>query len=421
MAPLSFPSSYRTRSMRRSLAALVLASLATAQSTWIVDAANGSGAHFTDLQAALNAGVVRDGDTLLVRAGDYGPCATSKGVTVLGEPGAKVSAGGFGAAAVRVANLPAGRTFVLDGLSIEHEAYSTTGVFLDHNLGPVHLDDVTVRGLAGVPTIFLVGQSLRVDHCALVTVNECSLRSGCGIVSVASHLIVTRSFVEGMHGLDLFQPISSTPAVRATGGSVHLGQVTAQGGHGAPTANFSRVAPSPALRADTAAMLTVAGDARSSIAAGGVNTDPVSAIVLVASTLHLGRAVVLRTNGNAPGIDNHSGNVIPADLPFLVAGSAPPAGTVDLELTSAPGDSVLVALGPPGAGTPLPFGTLWLDPVRSITLTSGTQGAAGRLTLLLPVPNHEALRGLLLAAQAVNVSAVSSEIRLTNPAFFSLH
>src|SRR5688572_19227258 len=222
----------------RSASVLLLLGICSAQSaTWVVDAANGSGTHFTDLQSALASAQVVDGDTLVVRAGVYGPCATSKGVTILGEPGAKL-ASSLRTTLLAVSNLAAGKTFVLDRMTIEHDRFYSMGIYLLNNLGSVHFDDVTVQGLfVSIPSFTQGQSSLLVNGCSLVTVNASVLSNGAGVSSYNSNLVVTASHVQGMNGIELgFRPVQSTPAFRTgNGGNLWLAQVTAIGGAGRPT------------------------------------------------------------------------------------------------------------------------------------------------------------------------------------------
>jgi hypothetical protein len=393
-----------------------LASFCSAQgATWIVDAANGPGTHLTDLQPALASAQVVDGDRLIVRAGSYGPCATSKGVTILGEPGAKITSPQTFQRLLSVTGLAAGRTFVLDRVTIEHESIYSTGVVLTNNAGRVHFDDVTILGVRlSIPSFPPPQWSLFVDTCTLVTLARCTITGCRGISNARAELIVTESYVEGMHAIDLpLRPVTSSPAITCGAGTVWLAQVTARGGNGAGS-----LPSSPAISTQDA-RLTIAGDGRSSIAAGG-HAFPMSAIWLFGGELRIAPSVVLVPNGNAPPL-NATGTVIPMPLAFLTAASAPPQGTVAFEVTSAPGDSVFLALGLPGPATTLPFGTTWIDFNTLLPLLVATQGASGRAGLQVPVPNLPELRGLLLTSQAANAYLASSTLGLTNPVFFSLH
>ena len=73
-------------SLRLALAVLLVApAQAAAQTTWIVDAANGPGANFTTIPAAVRAASA--GDTILVRpaSAGYAGATISKGIYLLGE------------------------------------------------------------------------------------------------------------------------------------------------------------------------------------------------------------------------------------------------------------------------------------------------------------------------------------------------
>ncbi|MEL6713921.1 MAG: hypothetical protein AAFP86_09115 [Planctomycetota bacterium] len=74
--------------LARLAALLALATPAIPQTTWVVDAANGPGADFTEVQPAIDASA--PGDVVLVRAGRYEPWSStdvqlSKGITLRGE------------------------------------------------------------------------------------------------------------------------------------------------------------------------------------------------------------------------------------------------------------------------------------------------------------------------------------------------
>jgi len=96
------------------IAVLGLNALATSQrQTWIVDAANGAGANFTDLPAALADPAVQDGDLLLMRPGVYNGTTTSKAVSIVGEPNAYL---GYLVAPLVIDQISAGKDFMVSGL-----------------------------------------------------------------------------------------------------------------------------------------------------------------------------------------------------------------------------------------------------------------------------------------------------------------
>lgn len=79
--------------MRRlTLIALILLAPRMHAGVWIVDAANGPGADFKEIYAAVAAPEVLIGDVLAVRAGSYGPFTLDKNLVVIGESGTLVAA-----------------------------------------------------------------------------------------------------------------------------------------------------------------------------------------------------------------------------------------------------------------------------------------------------------------------------------------
>src|SRR5262249_51967089 len=83
-----------------------------------------------------------DGDVLIVRAGTYSGLVTSKGIAVLGAPGATLQPSGGYAVSVQVSSLPAGRTFSLRGFRL----LAPTGFKLYTCSGTIVIDDVDDAG-----------------------------------------------------------------------------------------------------------------------------------------------------------------------------------------------------------------------------------------------------------------------------------
>lgn len=377
--------------------------LAAQGSTWIVDAANGPGTNFTTVQAALASVQVNDGDQLLVRAGSYGPCTTAKGVTILGEPGAKIT-GTPAQAALTVSGLAAGRTFVLDRIVVEH-ALAREGIVLQGNPGRVHLDDVTISALA-----LNNFRSLSLSACALVTANRCAITGSTGgIQCVDSTLLLSQVQAQG------FDNMGTTPALSCTNSTVWLSEFTGIGGKGVQ--NRSPAAPAVA---GTQTHFVIA---RSSLTAGqvGIAFGGPSAIYVESGSLRIDPSVTLVPFPGAAPISAPGSLVTMTPTPFLSLTSAPPGGTLGFAVQSAANDSLFLALALPGPELALPFGTTWLDLGTLIPLAVGPQDPSGRFGLLLTVPNQPSLRGLLLVSQAANLAAASNILDLTNPVFFSLH
>jgi hypothetical protein len=105
----------------RFLFAALLASVASAQTTWIVDDNPGPGVHFTSLPAAVAAAAT--GDTLLVAPGHYQPFdVNGKALTILGDGNVTtfIDSGPLVGSVdyVTITAPPVGTTFRLSGLTI---------------------------------------------------------------------------------------------------------------------------------------------------------------------------------------------------------------------------------------------------------------------------------------------------------------
>ena len=126
--------------IRVSLAAGVAAVTASA-GTWIVDVNNGPGTNFTDLPPAIAAAA--PGDVLLVRGGTYSPFTLSKGLTILGTPGAAPSGSQVGCCTASVFSVPANQVAVIADLRF------TWGITVV-SAGTVVMDGVTSTGIMNV-------------------------------------------------------------------------------------------------------------------------------------------------------------------------------------------------------------------------------------------------------------------------------
>jgi len=175
--------------MRTVLGSCLVASVAAAQTTWLVDDTPGPGVHFTSLPAAVAAAA--SGDTLLMAPGSYQPFhvagkalsifGAGNGVTII--DGAPVV--GSGADYVAITSPPAGTTFRLAGLRIRRDrttsdfhvlALHGTGVA---NTGTVCLSDIVCEPGAAATFGFQPngGTGLLVAG-LLVHAHRCNFRGG---------------------------------------------------------------------------------------------------------------------------------------------------------------------------------------------------------------------------------------------------
>jgi hypothetical protein len=109
----------------RFLSAALLASFASAQTTWVVDDTPGPGVAFTSLPAAVAAAA--SGDTLLVAPGHYAPFHVSgKALTILGDGNVTTFIDGPPVAGPDYVNItapPVGTTFRLSGVTIRRDFF----------------------------------------------------------------------------------------------------------------------------------------------------------------------------------------------------------------------------------------------------------------------------------------------------------
>ena len=156
------------RALTRKLvaAALCLAALSPhvrAQGkVWVVDAAGGPGSHFAQIHKAVQ--VAKDGDTILVRDGNYVAFELgAKALTITAEPGARVSVG-RSKENTGIFDLPAGSTAVVRGIEFQASAWSnfimTYSFMVQDCDGVVWLEDCTFR--SGLKATLLLHRSSNV-------------------------------------------------------------------------------------------------------------------------------------------------------------------------------------------------------------------------------------------------------------------
>lgn len=209
------------------LALSLFAAPAAAQSVWIVDASGGAGSTHATIQAAVT--VAADGDTVLVREGEYaGFLLGGKGLTVIAEVGSVPHLVG----AVHVVDVPATSTVVLRGLSLEPGALNLPGLRVEDCAGVVWVENCEFRGKAGARP-----EGAHVDGSARVSFTRCTLEGGldgAGLFAEASNVVVHDSFLEGGPGAfgDLFGHSGGDGMRVFDGCAVHVAGSTLVGGPG---------------------------------------------------------------------------------------------------------------------------------------------------------------------------------------------
>ncbi|MCA8968336.1 MAG: hypothetical protein KDC95_01080 [Planctomycetes bacterium] len=171
--------------IRSAIFAITLCGSIFAQSTWIVDVANGAGSHFSDIQSAVQA--AKHGDLILIRRGTYfGPVACSKGVRIVALSGATLMNTKTSGFTLQVSRIPAGQSFSMTGLTVGHGAYNPTrGLLMLSNLGTLSFSDVTFSSPRGMD----------IFSCASVTMTSCHITGQ--LRCSQSHITMSSSSIEG--------------------------------------------------------------------------------------------------------------------------------------------------------------------------------------------------------------------------------
>jgi hypothetical protein len=195
-----------------------LALLLVLPTTWIVDANNGPGTNFLDLQAAIAA--AQSGDTILVRAGTYTRFAVSgKALTIRGAGAASTivalaPVGALGGASVVISTTPPGETFYLGGLTVRSNPAVALGA-MEVSDARVVLTDCVVTGINGANN----GDS--------------------GIWVISSHVHASRCLFQGAPGPWIFGIVNSGATIYQ--GSTFAGDAcTFEGGDGVWIQNSAR-------------------------------------------------------------------------------------------------------------------------------------------------------------------------------------
>jgi hypothetical protein len=372
---------------------------AAAQSTWIVDAANGPGAHFTTLAPAIAA--AQEGDLVLVRAGTYRPVTVSKGLRLVGEPGAEIRSQA-NTEVMRFENLAAGRVLHVSGFRFTDGSVwnlPVSAVVVSRCAGRVHLEGLQL--LYGWQHFALV-----IEHCASVTVNQCSAEPG---VSISTSYATFTECV--LHGRST-NAGAIAQGVSAYASTVELVQCDVKGSNGSGHAPAYQ-----GVRADYATIV-VRGDAQSRIA-GGLFGGTVPAPAIADPYWHQSHLVLDPTVTLVGGVDGFASQTL-RRLPALRASGGALGGTLTLALGSPAGEPFLVLGSLPALPTPLPpLGDLLIDPALFFVVASGTQGVSEQTVFPRAIPAGEELRGWALAYQAL--SAPTAGIEFSNAATVVLH
>jgi hypothetical protein len=385
-------------------------SSANAQRRWIIDAANGPGTDFTDLPPGVAAAA--DGDTLLVRAGNYTEFSTSKGIAVLGVPGQTRIATTLLNPGIDVFGLASGKTFRARGLVITGSLAQRISV--QNSAGHVHFEEIDLASTgSGIAVLGVVG----IIQCRLVTLVGCGRQSASFMVSaLASRVAIARCRLSGWSALG--DPFPNTRSARAAlslgqGAIVDLADCSITGGAGAAMLPFTgQYLPSaPAVLMADSTLRVRAGTARTlSAGVGASPTLPISAI-MGTGTAQVDSRITLNSYAGAPPIEASVQATI-----GLVPGLSITGGTLGANLTARhegqASQLCILAAGLVGAVQSLPFGDLVLDVATMQVLPVVFADGAGIAIWTVPVPVNGSLVGATLTWQ---VGSVANGLMLSNP------
>lgn len=343
-------------------AALALAGTCCAQNVYVVDRLGRPGAHFTDLPAAEAA--AQHGDTLVLRsdASPYTTVATSKALTIVGDPsgianfwGAQV---GF-----RISGIPAGRDFVMRNCEI-----SIVGSFpgplisLQGCLGRVHLQQVRAYLYTGAPAVEVLA-------CTAVTLREFDALGAPAVLARNSTLAIADTRLIG----NTASALSALPAGSGLGlvdATAFLSNVQAQGGLADRTLP---PAPSMTLVGSSVSVTGLLMTARLTAGFYGSSglTAPVPAVVASNAFVRLDPAVIVESRGGAPAFVG----VTPVITPLATL-SCTGRTNFFVSIQGASGSAQALMLGKPG--DPIAIGgvegRLWLDPHLLVAVPGGVTG-----------------------------------------------
>ena len=367
------------------LAALCIVAPLSAQRTLVV-----APGQYRSIQDAVGAANI--GDIVVVRPGTWSTFTVSKGISILGDPGAVVTRHTqIGHSSIT--GVPVGQTLVVRGLEFRDGFGQLLRV--EGCDGHVHLQDlrgtlavtdsrqVSLQRIVawGLPAVQVRGSNVVLVECDLRGEDGILVKAGSpGLTCEASTLV----FAEG----------------RCQGGSI----------------GYGTAAPGPAIRS-LSGSVTVVGGIDTVLKAGTsaqTPPQPTAAIEALAGRLVIAPGVSLvPTHGGAPIAG--SATVVVRAMASLRAGVT--ARQLDV-LTRAPGATAVAVLASPPLQPPhsLPFVDLWISP-STLLLDLGAPSMQGTRSTTLALPS--VTPGVIVALQAVVLEA-GGGFSLSTPAVTTL-
>lgn len=379
---------------------------ATTAQTFVVDASNGPGTHYTSIAAATAA--VPSGATLLVRPGIYGEFVIdNKSLTVIGGAGVEVANSVWWIPAFEIKWIAASQRVVLQGIALAGPIQSAR---VHDCAGAVVLEDLA---MSPAPTnAFGVGDIWirRCDQVALRGWNASEVLLWLIDSRVVLESCVLRGQVAQQVG-SFYAPSSS--ALLVEGGVTELVDCRLYGGGGDPNSLFGWNRPAIDGAAVTQPVFRILAPCRLE-GASAAGWAPAPAIA-GGGSLRLDPAVALVSSAGSPIDPGYT--VVSAPMPAVLGSSAPPGGSLTASALGPTGVLAVLVLGLPGPPFAVPgiADPVWIDPGVFAFYAIGVPQVGVPLTGSVAVPNHPSFVGLILAWQSV--AATGAGLQASNPSW----
>jgi len=370
-------------------AALLCAASLSAQRTLIVDAKGGSGV-YTKFAPAVAA--ARDGDRILIRAGNYYGTTISKALDIRAHPGVVLSPNLSGFSRLRVTGIGKGKTLVLDGPTIKGALFGSAlhpGVDVANCQGRVLIRNVRVD-VSSALFNSAPPASIQVRNCAAVSVERATLIGP--LVAFTSTVSVASASIQGTDSTGKFGPYTSfaSQGVSASSSRLDLANVVLRGGNGHSAFAVSAMEALGAINSH----IVIRGDS-SRVTAGSKGPKTVAA-------MYGGKTTTLRIDPDVVVVGKVSDfkRTTRVQMGAMRTTDAKLGKMLQVDLLAPKGQFYDFFLSLPGRPvTHGPWGDFWLDWNTLIPISLGFVPPAGVVSLKLTVPNNPNLRYLNLAFQ----------------------
>lgn len=402
---------------------------------------DGSGAQFTEIQAAIDAAL--DDDVILVRPGTYAPILVHKPLRILGDGTGSVVIDGVRDSGVAVLALGAGQEFVLSGVTVRAFPFLffQSAIFLSNNQGTVVLHDVLVDQ---TPTV-----GLEAENCARVLVLDCrildagvpgdSFNERGAVLVRDSELVLSGGEVRAGGG-NVFQSLAAN-AIEISRSRLHVWGARVRGGSLSPGPQGNALQGGTAIRAGSRSTVNLFGGPGSEVVGGDGGLDgssanlpggPALALANRSSALiHSGLALHGGLDGlgqlKAAGVALDAASTAAFDpevFPTLSSNVAQAqlGSSFALTLAGNPGGYQVLFLSlrtGPTLTLPHVGGLGYLDGTNLLKVTSEVLPASAAYTFQCRVPPLAALLGSTLFFQSSELLA--GQFAIGNPALVTLH